>query len=130
MTVENKLKSYILSKYKSVNEFSQETGIPQSTVATIFKRGVNNSSVGSIIKICTALNISTDELAKGNIVSLDQYIETYYDDTEEVLQTMRRLLAHSKYIDGEPASKEELDNMINAIDVGVEIAKRKKKRTD
>lgn len=62
------LKEYILTKYKSIREFTMESGIPYSTMATILKRGIQNSGVTNIIRICKALDISADELAKGNIV--------------------------------------------------------------
>ena len=70
MTAEERLKEFILTKYKSVREFTMETGIPYSTMATILKRGIPNSGVTNIIRICKALDISADELAKGNIVPL------------------------------------------------------------
>lgn len=68
MTAEEILKEYILTKYKSIREFTMESGIPYSTMATILKRGIQNSGVTNIIRICKALDISADELAKGNIV--------------------------------------------------------------
>ena len=68
MTAEERLKEFILTKYKSVREFTMESGIPYSTMATILKRGIPNSGVTNIIRICKALDISADELAKGNIV--------------------------------------------------------------
>ena len=43
--------------------------MPNSTLDNIFRRGVLNSSVTNIIKICNALEISADELADGKIVS-------------------------------------------------------------
>lgn len=125
MTIEDKLKEYILSKYRSINEFSHIAGVPQPTIATIFRRGVNNASVGSMMKICKTLNISADELAKGNIVSLDTYIETHYQDAQDVLKDMRLLLYKTKLLDGRPVEDNEIEDIVNAIDVGVEIAKRK-----
>lgn len=67
MTIEEKLKDYILSRYNSVREFTIRAEIPYTTLDSIFKRGIGNSSVNNVIKICRALNISADELADGNI---------------------------------------------------------------
>lgn len=67
MTTEEKLKNYILSKHRSIREFTQSIGMPYSTMTTILKKGVNNANVLTIIKICQALNISTDDLADGFI---------------------------------------------------------------
>ncbi len=67
MTIEERLKDYILSRYNSVREFTIHADIPYTTLDSIFKRGIGNSSVNNVIKICRALNISADELADGNI---------------------------------------------------------------
>lgn len=66
-TSEDRLKEYILTKYKSVREFTGAIDMPYSTVDSIFKRGIRNASVENIIKICEFLGISTDALIKGYI---------------------------------------------------------------
>jgi len=68
MGVEQELKELILQRYKSVLAFCEAAGMPYSTVDSIFKRGVNNSSVAKVITICKELNIDADELADGRIV--------------------------------------------------------------
>ena len=68
MTIEEQLKRLIIEKSKSVNKFSRECGVPQSTIATIFTRGVNNANAKSISKICKHLGIDADELMEGRIV--------------------------------------------------------------
>lgn len=70
MTIEEKLKEYILSRYDSLFDFAAHVDVPYSTVYGILKRGVYNSNVGNVLSICAALNISADELSKGNIVPL------------------------------------------------------------
>lgn len=74
MTIEEELKAFILEKYPSVREFTIQNHIPYSTIATIFKRGINNSSYSSIFKICDALDISADELADGKIIPRNESI--------------------------------------------------------
>lgn len=69
MTIENELKGLILSRYKSVRDFAISINMPYSTIDSIFKRGVSNASITNIIKICKALSISADDLARGSIVS-------------------------------------------------------------
>ena len=66
-TSEDRLKEYVLKKYKSVREFTCAIDMPYSTVDSIFKRGVRNASVENIIKICDFLGISTDALINGSI---------------------------------------------------------------
>lgn len=67
MSTEEKLKDLILSKYKSVREFTITVDIPYTTLDSIFKRGIGNSSVSTILKICNALHIKADALANGEI---------------------------------------------------------------
>ena len=76
MTTENKLKQLILSHYKSVREFSIEAKMPYSTVASIFSKGIDKTSITTMIKICSNLGISLDELLEGNIVFLNEQSKT------------------------------------------------------
>ena len=70
MSIEEKLKNLILSRYKSIREFTQRADIPYSTFSTIINRGIDNSSVTNVIKICKTLGISADALADGHIADL------------------------------------------------------------
>lgn len=69
MTIEEQLKKLIIEKSGSVNKFSRECGVSQSTIATIFVRGVNNANAKNINRICSYLGISSDELLNGRIVA-------------------------------------------------------------
>lgn len=68
MTIEQELKNLVLSRFKSVRDFTISIDMPYSTMDSIFKRGVANASIANIIKICEALSISVDDLACGKIV--------------------------------------------------------------
>ena len=72
MSTEDKLKQLILSKYRSVREFTLDNNLPYSTVASLFTRGISNASITTVIKICQALCISADELSEGNIVFISE----------------------------------------------------------
>ena len=133
MTVEEKLKELILKRYHSVREFTLTIDIPYTTMDSIFRRGIGNSSVTNIIKICKALAISADALADGEIVSIkDRPISknlTEYIEVKEVLEDTKDLLINSGFItlEGKPINKESIDSIVDAMDVGVEIAKKKNK---
>ena len=60
--LENKLKEMIIDKFGSIRQFSLKIDIPYTTVDSILKRGIDNSNVGNVIKMCKALNISIDNL--------------------------------------------------------------------
>ena len=76
MTIESQLKELIVERYDTVVNFSKVVGIKNSTVAAILSRGVNNSTVDNVIKICNELHISADALADGKIVPTSQAKET------------------------------------------------------
>lgn len=47
----------IKRQYKSVRQFSIEMGIPQTTLASALKKGVDGTSYATIVRICDALDI-------------------------------------------------------------------------
>ena len=130
MTTEDKLKDLILKRYHSIREFTIAIEIPYTTMDSIFRRGVGNSSVSNVIKICKALGISTDALADGEIVPIKKRSETAINDrfeVKEILSDAKDRLIHSGEItlDGKPIGKAGIESIIDAMDVGVEIARKK-----
>lgn len=100
-TSEDKLKDYILSKYKSVREFAIAIDMPYSTIDSIFKRGVRKASVDNVIRICDFLNISTDSLIDGRIehkTSEPTTIATHFDGEEFTEEQWNRIEAFAKFI--------------------------------
>lgn len=89
MTIENELKELILSKYKSVRDFSISIEMPYSTIDSIFKRGVANASITNIIKICETLCISADDLARGSIVHRSASPAPVASDEARLLEIFR-----------------------------------------
>lgn len=87
--LEDKLKDIIIEKYGSIRRFSFKIDLPYTTVDSILKRGIDNSNVGNVIKICKALDISIDNLLdnKEIISNLNfdnaEYVE-YTSDTVQI----------------------------------------------
>lgn len=135
MTTEEKLRVYILSRYNSLREFTIDADLKYSTVDSILRRGIGNSSVGNVIKICKTLNISADALADGEIVPTINYQSEVNNGrlerleiNEVISQTANRLLLSDNVtLDGKPINKEVIESIVEAMDVGVEIVKRKKR---
>ncbi|WP_458397865.1 hypothetical protein [Anaerotignum sp.] len=125
MTTEEKLKDYILSHYKSVHEFTQSIDMPYGTMASIFKRGIANSSVTNIIKICSALEISTDELAQGKIVPI---IKTTSTKVEDIIEKIKYEISNSVdlTIDDEPVDEKSKQDILISLDMIIEFEKRKR----
>ena len=130
MTIEEKLKNLILARYNSVREFAHVAEIPNTTLASIFKRGVNNSSVGNIIKICKVLNLSVDALSDGEIVSkydIVKPVTTESTDVKQVVSDAKAKLTHANTltINGKEVDIELIEPIIDALDIGFEMSRRK-----
>jgi len=103
MTTEDKLKNYIVEVYGSVNEFCNQSGISSSTIFTVLKRGVNNASIQTILKICKMLNIDPNALFVGEIVPKQEPVESQFsiDDLMLWIQNDRILIEKEKLSDQE-----------------------------
>ena len=132
MTLEERLKKIILARYRTVKDFAAEIDLAYSTVDTILRRGVKKASVTNIITICHALNISVDELAQGNIVSVESTTNQKKIVEGSALLDLVRA-DQSQYgeltIDGELLSDEELYILETALSVAIGIIERKKSAT-
>lgn len=131
MTIEEKLQELILTRYHSIREFTIDIDIPYTTIHSIFRRGIDNSSLSNVIKICKALNISADALADGEIVfvkrqkTIEQPVNARFE-IKEIIEDTKDLLSHHKVtIDGEPISKKGIDSIIDAMEIGAQMAKKK-----
>lgn len=138
MTKEEKLKKYILERYKSIREFTIAIDMPYSTLDGVLKRGIDNSSVGVIFRICKALNISPDALAEGEIVTKPLDYRVVIDgmpldieikepkDVDQILEdTKKRLLAYTNLmLEGKKVKKEEINTIVNGIDISLEMVKK------
>lgn len=74
MEKENELKRLMELKSGSVKAFSEEIGLAYTTVRSILQRGVYNSNVENVLKICKGLNLKAEKI-------LD------YDNGEQELET-------------------------------------------
>lgn len=128
MSIEEALKNYILSNYKSIRSFAMSADIKYQTIMSIFSRGLDKSNISNIIKICQALNISTDELAEGRIVRIDApKKEPAVIALEDVISHIKKELNTSDNItlDGRTVSLNDIELLLNIIDVTIELIKRK-----
>lgn len=135
MTIEQKLKDLILSRYHSIREFTITIDIPYTTMDSIFRRGIGNSSVTNVIKICKALRISADALADGKIepiASKRLYFELKEDpiDISDIFSDAKARLSHYEDLtfNGEPVTAETAEAISQGIDVSLELAKRHNKK--
>lgn len=78
----NILKAYILTKYRSLREFSKYVNIPYTTIVNICDKDIGQVGIKYGIQICEFLGISLDSLASGKIEPLKISI---LDETETKL---------------------------------------------
>ena len=134
MTIEEKLKEYILTKHKSIREFVKCTDLPYSTVDGILKRGIANSSIGNVLKICKALGISADELANNRIAPLNANLslDIFIPEIPKMVSYVRNNLEDYSVItiDDKPLTPDEWDILLDSITLSVDFVRnyRNKKR--
>lgn len=115
MTIEEKLKKVIQLRFGSSANFCRHSGIATSTLSTIFKRGLNNTTIDKLIAICDTLEISADDLLKGKIV----YKSSKENDLDSFIDKYNSLSDHAKELievimDFELDSYEEVEPLIAA----------------
>ena len=110
MTKTEKLKEYIEENNKSLREFAIKIDMPYTTIHSIFRRGIENSSVSNVAKICDGLNISLSDLLQGEIKPC--YISTT-PKNERVLESIEKLLYYkSKLSNGNKLDTNEIKNIL------------------
>lgn len=72
MTVEEKLKALIIERYGSLYAFTKKLGVANSTINSVLIRGVAKANISTVLMMCEELQISADELAEGNIVTISK----------------------------------------------------------
>ena len=126
MKIEERLKDLIVLKYGNVANFVREIGLPYSTFKSIMTRGIMNASIGNILKICSALKISADELANGNIVPVENRSEKI--NVEELLLNYRLNDRINFELDEKPLTPEEIALLSDSIEVTLGLIRRRRER--
>lgn len=65
--IEEQLKEFIIKHYGDMKTFALQADIPNSTLSTMFTRGILNSNIKSVVLVAKALKISVDGLVLGKI---------------------------------------------------------------
>lgn len=131
MTIEEKLKVMILERYGSMIEFSRSIDMPNATLQSIINRGIHKASVNNIIKICKALDISTDELAQDRIVPNKKEIKLKTStDVEEMIKFIKmNVKTYSDLtLNGNTLTDNDREVIADALDLSLEFIKRRIKK--
>lgn len=96
--LETNLKNLITSRYRSVREFSIKAGIPYTTVETILKRGLLNSTINNVMKICNELKIDVHALPEGRIEPIMKPVEAEFDgETLKVARAYKKASSEDRF---------------------------------
>lgn len=128
--LEMKIKELAKEKYGSILQFTNTIDMPYATFDSMLRRGVNNSTVENVIKVCNGLHISADELSKGRIVPATK-IDTNNEGPTDILAILsvakNRLLAcEGLTFNGDPADPESVQSILDAMEIGINIALKRK----
>ncbi len=96
MTREEMLKDLILEQFGSIRKFADYIETPSSTITSMLSRGVGGTSIDTVLKVCDALGITTEDLKPEN-------------DSEQKIKP-NTIAAH---LDGVGLSKKECEELDN-----------------
>ena len=129
MTIEQKLTELIMLRYGAISVFSKSMNMPNSTIVSILKRGVRNSSIDNVIKICKGLNISVDEIAEGKIVYLDKEGENKKPDIITYINEIKEAaLTSGLTYEAVPLTEAEAMTLLDGIETALGIIQRNRAR--
>ena len=119
--LEEKIKELIIEKYGSIRQFALKIDVPYTTIDSILKRGIDNSNVSNVIKMCKALGISVDKSIEKNelISNLDFDNATMIDIDFDTIQ----IPVLGKIPAGMPLEAIEDEYAVDTIDIPKEWLK-------
>lgn len=85
--IEDEIKKLIIEKFGSIRQFALKIDIPYTTIDSILKRGIDNSNVSNVIKMCKALDISVD-----NLVDNKDIVNNLSFDNAEIIDIPKDLI--------------------------------------
>lgn len=122
---EHLLQEYGVTPYK----VSKETGVSQSSLSD-WKLGKITPKTSTLQKIADYFGVSLDYLTTGKETEEKAHKLKPKDekDIKNILsQTERLLKQEGLMFDGDPASPEAIDSILSAMQIGMEMAKKKNK---
>lgn len=122
---EQLLQKYGVSSYK----VAKETGVTQSTLSD-WKRGRSTPKSENMKKLADYFGVSIDYLMTGKDDSIKEPKLNAKDEKDimNILANTKQLLKQDGLMfDGDPASPEAIESILSAMQIGMEMAKKKNK---
>lgn len=126
MSIEDNLKALILSKYTTVKDFAEKSGIGYTTVYSILTHGIDKANFKNVAKICETLEIGVGDLAQGRIVPVRKNDAPDLREIPVIIMYARLnpqdYATYTLY--GKPLSTMEGDMLLDALEIAAKIIKR------
>lgn len=123
---EQLLQKYGVSAYK----VAKETGVTQSTLSD-WKRGRSTPKSENMKKLADYFGVSIDYLMTGKEETSDKEPQLKPKDERDIknilANTEQLLKQDGLMFDGDPASPEAIESILSAMQIGMELAKKKNK---
>ena len=123
---EQLLQKYGVTSYK----VSKETGVTQTSLSN-WKSGRNTPSTKTLQKIADYFGVSVDYLMTGKEETSDKEPQLKPKDERDIknilANTEQLLKQDGLMFDGDPASPEAIESILSAMQIGMEMAKKKNK---
>ena len=123
---EQLLQKYGVTSYK----VSKDTGVTQTSLSN-WKSGRNTPSTKTLQKIADYFGVSVDYLMTGKEETSDKEPQLKPKDERDIknilANTEQLLKQDGLMFDGDPASPEAIESILSAMQIGMEMAKKKNK---
>ena len=123
---EQLLQKYGVSAYK----VAKETGVTQSTLSD-WKRGRSTPKSENMKKLADYFGVSIDYLMTGKEETSDKEPQLKPKDERDIknilANTEQLLKQDGLMFDGDPATPEAIESILSAMQIGMEMAKKKNK---
>ena len=114
----------------SQDDIAEKLGYKSYTTIQKWEMGISEPSISKLKALAEIFHVDINDMTTRNIEKDDQGltkkdtkdIEQILDQTREQLLTQEGLM-----FDGDPASPEAIDSIISAMQIGMEMAKKKNK---
>lgn len=114
----------------SQDDIAEKLGYKSYTTIQKWEMGISEPSISKLKALAEIFHVDINDMTTRNIEKDDQGltkkdtkdIEQILDQTREQLLTQKGLM-----FDGDPASPEAIDSIISAMQIGMEMAKKKNK---
>lgn len=115
MTREERLKDLIMAQYGNISRFAEAAGIPQTTIRNIFVRGLDGVGAGTVVKICSALNVDVESLMSGapaaskRDITFDDFTYAMHNEMKDLPPEKKEMLLNMARFFNEELQKEKAD---------------------